>query len=150
LAGEGFFGGRPEGVDVVDGRRNLAGGAAAKIGERLLERGEVAASFGVGVGDDDVNAEHGVGMRELFGRLEAQAIETEGIEHISGREMRGEGEWKAEMRGELRAVEAGAEEPDGNLQAGAGKGAEFLVRSGRFKIMLEFLDVFGEAVGGGG
>jgi len=109
LAGEGFLGGGPEGVDVVYGRRNLAGCAAAKPGKGLLERGEVAASFGVGVGDDDVNAEHGVGMRELFGWLEKLAIQAKRIEHIGRREVGSEGKWQAEVRGELRAVQAGAE-----------------------------------------
>jgi hypothetical protein len=150
LAGVGFFGGRPEGVDVADGRRDLAGRAAAKIGERLLERGEVTASFGVGVGDDDVDAKHGVGTRELFGWLEELAIEAEGIEHIGRREVGSEGEWQAEVRGELGAVQAGAEQPDGNLQACAGESPEFFARVGYFEIVLELEDVFREAIGGGG
>ena len=37
LAGGGFLRGRPVGIDVVDGRRNLAGSAAPKICEGLLE-----------------------------------------------------------------------------------------------------------------
>jgi hypothetical protein len=150
LAGVGFFGGRPEGVDVVDGRRNLAGRAATKIGEGLLERSEVVASFGVGGRDDDVDAKHGVGARELFGGLEELAIQAKRIEHIGRREVRSEGEWQAEMRGELRAIQAGAEQPDGNVQPGAGIGADFFAGIGHVEIVLEFEDVFGKALGGGG
>ena len=150
LAGAGSFGGRPEGVDVVDGRRDLAGRAAAKPGERLLERGEVAASVGVGGSDDDVDTQHGVGARELFGALEELAIEAQRVEHIGGREVGSESEWKAEMRSKLRAVQAGAKHPDGNLQARAGKGSDGLAGSGRFEIVLELEDVFCEAIGAGG
>ena len=55
-AGGGFFRGRPVGIDVVDGRRNLAGGAAAKICEGLLDRSEEVTGLGIGVGDDDIQA----------------------------------------------------------------------------------------------
>ena len=65
-AGGGFFRGRPVGVDVVDGRRNLAGSAAAKICEGLLDGSEEVARLGVGVGDDDVQAKHGVRAIELL------------------------------------------------------------------------------------
>lgn len=37
LAGQSFFSGRPEALDVIDGWRNLPGGPAPQVGERLLE-----------------------------------------------------------------------------------------------------------------
>jgi len=106
--GAGFFLRRPEGVDVVDGWRDLAGSAAAKIGEGLLDGGEVVAGFGIGVGGDDVDAKHGVGLGEIFGRAERGAVELQRLHHVGGSKVRCECKRKAEHSGELRAEETGA------------------------------------------
>ncbi len=96
-AGGGFFRGRPVGIDVVDRRRNLAGRAATKIREGLLDRGEKVARFSVGFRDDHVEAEHGVRTLELPGWLEVCAIKVMCLHHVGGREMRGKCKGQTEL-----------------------------------------------------
>src|SRR3546814_11847327 len=54
----------------------------------------------VAVGDDDVDSNHCIGPVELFGWLEAAAIDLEGGQKQVGREMRCEGIGQAELGGE--------------------------------------------------
>ncbi len=102
-AGGSFFLRRPEGINVVDRGRNLAGRAAAKIREGLLDGGEEAARFCVGVRNDGVEAQHSVRTIELAGRPEVPAVNMQRSYHIRWSEMGCEGEGEAEFGGELRA-----------------------------------------------
>ena len=71
------------------------------------------ARFGVALGGDDVDADHGIGTVELLGRLEAAAVDLQRRQELVGREMRGEGVGQAELGGELRA-----ERLDPRIQSG--------------------------------
>ena len=146
LAGGGFFDRRPEVVDLVDGRGDLSGHAATQIGERLLNRCELIARSGVGFVGDDVYADHGIGFCQIFRGLEVAAVEGERLQHVGWREMRREGERKTESGGELRAEEAGAEEPHRNLKSRARYGANSLAGFGGFKIVQEFCDVLRKTI----
>src|SRR6185369_858833 len=87
--------------------------------------------------------------RKLGGRREARAIEADRVEEHGGREVRGERERQAQRRGHLRAKRAGAENPDGHPQAGAGHRLHGLIglRVGQELHHLEH--VIGEVVGVG-
>ena len=146
----GFFDVGGVGVDVVDGGRKLAGCAAAKTDEALLDGAEEATGFGVGGGDDNVCADHGVGVVELPRGFEEFAVDLQGLVEVVGSEMRSEGEGKAEEGGELSGEKAGAEEPDGDVETCAGDGAYFLGGLGGLEIILELLHVARKLVGGGG
>ena len=148
-AGGGFFLGRPVDIDVVDGRRDLAGSAAAKIGESLLHRTEKKACLGVCFCDDGVEAKHGIGAGELSRWLEVCAIELQSLHHVGRRKMRCKRKGQAEFGCQLCAEETRAKQPNGDAQARARNGANFLIRGRRFEIGLQLLDVLGEVVGGG-
>jgi hypothetical protein len=149
LARRGFFSGRPVGIDVVDGRWDLAGRAAPKVCEGLLNGTEKVARLGVGFGDDGVEAKHSVRPIELARWLELRAIELQSLHHIGRSEMRCKGEGQAEFGGKLCAEETRSEQPNGDAQARPRNGANFLVRGRRLKIGPQLLDVLGEVVGGG-
>ena len=85
--------------------------AAEEIGEALLRRGEEPPRLRIRLGRDHVAADHRVGPLQLLGGLEALAIDFERGPQRVGREMRSEGEGQAERRGQLRAEQAGAENP---------------------------------------
>ena len=108
--------GGPLRVDVIHRRRQRAGRTAAQIDELLLHRTEQEARVAIAVGGDDVDAHHGVRLRQLFGRFEVLAVQLQGTEqHIRG-EVRGEGERQAELRRQLCAVEAGTQQPERHVQ----------------------------------
>ena len=88
---------------ALDRRRQLAGPAGAQVDEGLLQRGEQKPRLGVGVGGEDVEAEHHVGLGELLRGLEARAVDVDRVLHLGRREVRGEGVGQAEHGGELRA-----------------------------------------------
>ena len=98
-----FFQGRPVGLNVIDWRRELAARAAHSVGESLLGRGEKALRFGVSFGGDHVHADHGVRTIKLRGRLELRAVGLKRRHERVGGEVRSEGIWQPEFRGQLRA-----------------------------------------------
>ena len=87
----------------------------------------------VGVGGEDVEAEHDIGLVQLLGRLEARAVDVERMLHLGRREMRGEGVGQAEHGGKLRANRLEPRIQSGTLQAFAGHGADALAWLGRRK-----------------
>ena len=94
--GVGLFLRRPIGVYVVDGRRNLRGIVAAEIGKGLLDRSELTASFIVCVRSYNVYSDHGMGLGQVGGRLEAGAVNSQSVEHVGWSEMRCKGKGQAE------------------------------------------------------
>ena len=64
------------------------------------------APLGVGVGGEDVDGQHEAGPVEVVGRTEHLAVDARGRLQRVGREVRGEGVGKPQMRGELRARRA--------------------------------------------
>lgn len=149
-AGGSLFRGRPEGIDVVNGRRNLPGHSTAKIGERLLDGCEKKLGLGVRFGDEDIHAEHGVGASELARRLEAGAIEFERLHHVGRREMRCERKRQTHFCRKLRAEEARTEQPYRHTQARSRNSANFLVSCCWLEIGLQFFNVLRKIVRGRG
>ena len=100
----------------------------------------------VGVGGDDVDRHHRVGPRRLRRGLEALPVHPQRLVQGVGREMRGEAVGQAESCRELRAIEAGAEDPEGHVRPRAGNGLDHLAGLHRPEQGLEFLHVLGEVV----
>ena len=76
------------------------------------------------------------------------AVERQRLGHQIGREVRRERERQAQEPCELRAVEARAEQPNGNVAAGTGHGADRLPRHLRLEVAQELGDVLGKRVPG--
>ena len=115
----------------------------------MLQRREQELRLLVGLGREDVEAEHQVRLAQPLRRLEARAVDVDGVLHLGRREMRCEGIGQAEHGGELCAIGAGAEHPDLDLLALAGHGAHALPGFGRREIVDQFDDVLREIVGPG-
>ncbi|CAD5295455.1 conserved hypothetical protein [Bosea sp. 62] len=137
----------PIGLDVVDRLRQQATPAAQHVGEALLHRSEEVMRFGVRLGDDNVAADHRVGPVELGRGLEALAIDGQRVHQRIRREMRGEGVGQAEHGGELRAEQAGAENPERDIGVGARHGLDHLIRLQRSEQRLQLQHVLREALG---
>ena len=116
--------------EIFDRRLQAAGTAAPQIDEGLKMRGEEALRFGLGIGGENIEAEHDMRLRQLVRRLEAGAIDGDRVFEIGGGEMRGEGIGQAEGSGELGAIEARTENPDRHVEAGAGNRPDPLVGFG--------------------
>src|SRR5688500_6751995 len=102
---------RPIAFDVVERRLQLAAAVAHHVGELLLRGGKEPLRLAIGVRREYVYACHGVGLLELPGTLETGPVLSECGKQSVGGEVRGEGGGQAERGGELRAVEARAEDP---------------------------------------
>ena len=102
-------------ADISRGRRQAARAAGAQVDDGLLHRGGEKARFRVGVGGQHVDADHDVGPLQLRRRAELGAIEIDRSHQLRRSKVRGERVGQSERRGQLRAVEAGAENPDGYL-----------------------------------
>ncbi len=137
----------PEPFDIVDGWRHLPGPPASQIQERLLQRGEVATGFGVRIRCEHVDREHRVGSVELFRRLERRPIHFQRAHHLVRREVRGEGVGQAERGGDLRAIQAGAEDPQRHFEAFAGHGAQRLAFDLWREVGLQLLHIVRELLG---
>ena len=105
-------------------RRQLDWLAGAQAGERLAARRRQEARLVVGVGGDDVHAQHHVGPGQLRRRPEPAAIDLQRVEQHRRREVRRERERQAEPGGHLRAERARAEDPDRHVVPGAGDRAD--------------------------
>ena len=86
-------------------------GTAEHVGEGHLLGGPQPLRLGVGVGCDDVHADHRIGLGELLRRFEMRPIDVERLQQHFRREMRGEAIGQPKHGGELGAVIAGAENP---------------------------------------
>ena len=128
-------------------RRQLDRAAGPQAGERLTSRRRQESGLVVGVRGDHVDPQHDVRGRKLRRWREALPIDADRVEEHGGREVRGEHERQAQGRGDLRAERAGAEDPDGHPQAGAGHRLHGLtgLRVGQELHHLEH--VVGEVVG---
>ena len=60
--------------------------------------------------------------------------------------MRGKGEWQPQIGRDLRAIEAGPQDPDRHLQPGAGNRLHRLVRFGRLEVADQLDDILGKLV----
>ena len=121
-------------------------GAAQDVGEgHLLRRGQPA-RLGVGPGGDDVDAAIACGRRAAA-RAEAPAIDGQRRVELLRREVRRERVRQPELRGELRAEEAGPQDVDRHLGAGAGHGFDPLPGLDRREERLELEDVLREVLG---
>ena len=61
--------------------------------------------------------------------------------------MRGEGVGYTEFGGELRAIKAGTEDPDGDVQTCAGNGLDGLAEADGFEVTLQFENFIFEILG---
>ena len=113
----------------------------------MLRRGEQAPRFGVGRRDDGVDADHRVRCGELRRRPKLRAIQRERRVELVRREMRRERVRQAERGGELRAVQARAQDPQRHLEPRSGHGLHGLVRPQRAEQRLQLEHVVGERVG---
>src|SRR5688500_13495943 len=77
-----------------------------EVDERLLMRREEPPRFVVGVGDNDIDAEHDARTIEELRPAESLTVDRNGIHQECRREMRGEGVRQTQFGRELRAVEA--------------------------------------------
>ena len=142
-----LLGRRPVLLDIVDRGLELAARASHHTDETLLQRGREIARFLVRIGGDDIDARHRMRRRELFGRLEALAIDGERLHQRIRREMRGKAVGQSELGRELRAEQARPENPERNLKPLARHSADRLIGSRRREQRLQFEHVLREAVG---
>ena len=95
------------------------------------------------------DADHDIGFFQCGRSGEAVAIDGDGVHQGFRRKMRGEGVGQAEHGGEMGAVEARAEQPDGYAGAMAGNGEDKLALIGRAQKMLQLDDILREALRSG-
>ena len=132
--------------------------------ERIVRRGEGArpappepqrglpggrpkpAGLFVGLRREHVEPGHGVGLRELSGGLERAAVRVEGGEQGGRCEVRREGVGQPQEGGELRPVEARAQDPDGDVLAAARNGLDGLFLTRLPEVALELDHVPREVV----
>jgi hypothetical protein len=95
-------------VAVQDAKHALVGAAGEEAG--LL----------VGRSGDHRHADHHVGLGQRRRGPEQAAVEGDGFEQQAWRKVRGEGIGQAALGGQLRRKQAGAEQPDRHVGAGAG------------------------------
>ena len=77
----------------------------------------------------------------MLGRGEAGAVDFDRSFHVGGGEMRSKGEGQAEHRCELGPEQAGAEDPDGNLEPPARHRLHTLLRLDLAEITHELHDI---------
>ena len=121
-----------------------------QVDERLLQRREQPPRFVVALGRKHVYAEHDVRLGEPLGRTEVGAIRLQRLREQTRREVRRERIREPERRGELRAVEAGAEDPHGHVEPRPGHGTNHLARLGGAEVRQKLGHVFGKRLGRGG
>src|SRR5215218_5697417 len=100
--------------------------SAPQVDEGLLERGEEAASFRIGVCREHVDAEHHTGLLELGRWLEAGPILLERLVERGRSEVGGEGIRQTQLGRELRAEQAGTQNPDRHVEPFTWNGAHNL------------------------
>ena len=93
-------------MHIFHRRRQLTGLAATQLHKRLLHGGEEKLRIAVAVGGDDIDTHHRVRFFQPRRRFEIAAIQMQGLEQHIRREVRGEGKRQAELRRQLRAIEA--------------------------------------------
>ena len=96
--------------------------------------------FVAGLGDEGIDAEHGLGLFQRGRRHEIVLIGAHRCHQIVRRELPGEGEGQAEAGGELGAEGAGAQQPDGYVQTGAGHRDQSLAGLGLSEIMPQLIE----------
>ena len=134
-------------VERVDRRRQLAGRAAPQVDELLLQRREQAARLVVGSRCEHVDPDHRVRLRPCGGRPVLRAVQFERACQVVRREMRRKRERQPHHRGELRAEEARAEQPDRHVEPRARHRAHALAGRRLGEIAQQLGDVVGKRVG---
>ena len=136
---------------LVAGHRRLQARrpAAAQVDKGLLHRRRQQLRLFVAVGRKHIEAQHHIGARQLLRGAEAAAVDLDGLHHLRRRKVRGKGKRQAELGRQLRAEQAGAQNPERHLQAGARHGAHALALGHRIEVMHEFDHVLRKLVGVG-
>ncbi|MCY1238421.1 hypothetical protein D9M72_511590 [compost metagenome] len=93
----------PEPIHRLNRRRELSARIAPQRHEGLLHRGEEIVGLFVRIGGDAHDTDHDMRLVERLGRREALAIDLQRRKQHVWREMRCEGEGKAEHAGEVSA-----------------------------------------------
>ena len=133
-------------VEIRDRRRYPPASSGPVVQCRLLQRREEEAGFLVRFRGDDGDPEHDVGLGELRRRAEALPVDRDRLHHHRRRKMRGEGERQTEDRGELGAIGARPEDPDRDLEPGAGNRLHGLVWFGGLEVAHQLDDILGKLV----
>ncbi len=123
------------------------GRAAAQAHEALLLRGEQPPRLLAAVGCNHVEAEHRVGRRQARGGAELRAVHRQCLVHLVRGEVRGERERQPQQRRQLRAEQAGAQQPHRHVHARARHRLHGLARLRRREVAQQLLHVLRKAVG---
>ncbi len=86
-------------------------------------------------------------MLQLIRGAKSRPIEIQRLIHQRRGKMRGKGKGKTHRRCELCSVEAGAQNPDRDLEAGAGNRLNLLPRLDRLKVVHQLGNIVRKAVG---
>ncbi len=119
------------GVDVADRARQLAGLAGPQAREgQLHRRAQIGGLSGV-VGGKDVRRQHRIGLLPPGRGAEPFAIDAQRLFQLFGGEMACKGIGQAQMRRQLRAEQAAAQDPDGDVRPLSGQRADGRARAFR-------------------
>ena len=113
----------------------------------MLRRGEKFPSVILGIGNDDIAADHYMRRLKLLRRLKPFPINRHGfLERLRG-EMGGKGIRQPESGGELGAKQAGAQNPERHVGVFPGDGMDPLIFLRRAQQGLKFDDILREIFG---
>ncbi|GAB1363241.1 hypothetical protein MASR1M32_24770 [Rhodobacter sp.] len=138
---------RPVVFDIGDRRRREAAVIAQDAAEALLRGGEKPLRFGLGRGADGMDPDGGIGLREVFRRLEAAAVEVQRLVQIVRGEMAGEGIGQAQFGRQHGAEIRRSQHPELDLGPRGGPGADIARLVIRGEPVHQLLHVLGEVVG---
>ena len=109
--------GRPLIAKLDDRRGQLARITAMEAQELLLHGTELEAGLLLAVGGDHVDADHRMGLGPTSRGAILATIDLQRLQQHGGSKMGGKPERQTHRRCQLRAVEAGAQQPDGQMQS---------------------------------
>ncbi len=141
------FGFRPQQLDIVHRGPDRARAAAHQCQELLLQRREQTPSLRIRIRREHIQAQHHMRLGQLLGRLEGLAIQVHRLAHEARREVRGKRERQAHCGRQLRAEQAGPEQPQRHLQARAGHRTQALAGTRIVEVRLQLLHVLREGIG---
>ncbi len=84
--------------------------------ELLLQGGELEARLPLAVGGDHVDADHRMGLGPAGGGAILGTVDLQRLQQHGGGEVGSKAERQPHSRRQLGAVEAGAQQPDGQMQ----------------------------------
>ena len=103
---------------IVTQRWRQAGrAAAAQVDKGLLHGGGPKRRFFVGVGGKYIEAQHDVGFGQVLRRPKAGPVQLNGLHHLLRCKVRCKGIRQPQRGGQLCPIQAGAQNPDRNIQA---------------------------------